>query len=91
MVFVDGTAHKLDQVSFNIPMKSKKYTTRGSCCGPSGDQVDTLDLIEDYMSPWTFSSNDGRFEIVEASEKEIKVEQIEEINEDGTEATEQQS
>lgn len=34
--------------------------------------------------------NDGRFEIVEASEKEIKVEQIEEINEDGTEATEQQ-
>lgn len=63
MLFVDGVAHKLDQVSFNIPMVPKTYTTHGSCCGPSGDTVETMDLKEDYMSPWTFSSNDGRFEM----------------------------
>ncbi len=40
MLFYDGTAHKLSQVTFNIPMKNGK---------------------EDYLSPWTFTSDDGRF------------------------------
>ncbi|MAB14021.1 DUF2804 domain-containing protein [Parvibaculum sp.] len=39
MVFVDGTAHKLDQVTFHIP--------EGTFDG----------------APWSFSSNDGRFEM----------------------------
>ena len=42
MLFYDGKAHKLSQVTFNIPMKDGK---------------------EDYMSPWTFTSDDGRFEM----------------------------
>lgn len=42
MVFVNGVAHKLDEVTFNIPEKDGK---------------------DDYMSKWTFSSNDGRFEM----------------------------
>ena len=41
MLFVDGVAHKLDHVTFHIPMKDGK---------------------EDFLSPWTFSSSDGRFE-----------------------------
>ncbi len=43
MVFVDGVAHKLDRLTFNIPKKA--------------------DGTDDYLSPWTFSSNDGRFEM----------------------------
>lgn len=42
MVFVDGVAHKLSQVTFNIPMKNGQ---------------------ENYLSPWTFTSDDGRFEM----------------------------
>ena len=42
MLFVDGIAHKLSCVAFNIPMKDGK---------------------EDYLSPWTFTSDDGRFEM----------------------------
>ena len=42
MLFCDGTAHKLSQVTFNIPMKDGK---------------------EDYMKPWTFTSDDHRFEM----------------------------
>ncbi len=42
MLFYGGKAHKLSQVTFNIPMK---------------------DGMEDYMSPWTFTSDDGRFEM----------------------------
>ena len=42
MVFYDYKAHKLSQVTFNIPMKDGK---------------------EDYLSPWTFTSDDGRFEM----------------------------
>ena len=42
MLFYDGKAHKLSQVTFNIPMKDGK---------------------EDYMSSWTFTSDDGRFEM----------------------------
>ena len=42
MLFYDDSAHKLSQVTFNIPMK---------------------DGVEDYMSPWTFTSDDGRFEM----------------------------
>jgi len=41
MIFVDGKAHKLDRLTFNIPQKDGK---------------------DDFMSPWTFSSSDGRFE-----------------------------
>lgn len=42
MLFYNGKAHKLSQVTFNIPMKDGK---------------------EDYLSPWTFTSDDGRFEM----------------------------
>ena len=42
MLFYKGKAHKLSQVTFNIPMKDGK---------------------EDYMKPWTFTSDDGRFEM----------------------------
>ena len=59
-----NAAHKLGNVTFNIPMKNKKYVTRGSCCGPSGIEADTMDMVEDYLSPWSFTSDDGRFEMV---------------------------
>lgn len=42
MVFYDGKAHKLENVTFNIPTKNGK---------------------DDFMSPWTFTSSDGRFEM----------------------------
>lgn len=42
MLFCDGKAHKLEDVSFNIPQKDGK---------------------DDFMSPWTFTSSDGRFEM----------------------------
>ncbi len=40
MLFVDGKAHKLSQVTFNIPRKE--------------------DGSDDFMKPWTFTSDDGR-------------------------------
>ncbi|MCP4763650.1 MAG: DUF2804 domain-containing protein, partial [archaeon] len=43
MLFYDGKAHKLEDITFNIPTKGKEL---------------------DYMSPWTFTSSDGRFEMV---------------------------
>ncbi|MBR4888084.1 MAG: DUF2804 domain-containing protein, partial [Clostridia bacterium] len=42
MLFYKGKAHKLSQVTFNIPMKNG---------------------TEDYLQPWTFTSDDGRFEM----------------------------
>ena len=42
MLFYNGKAHKLSQVSFEIPMKNGK---------------------EDYLKPWKFTSDDGRFEL----------------------------
>ncbi|WAA12922.1 DUF2804 domain-containing protein [Fervidibacillus halotolerans] len=45
MVFYDGIAHKLDQVTFHIPKKDENGKNFA------------------YMKPWTFSSNDGRFEM----------------------------
>lgn len=42
MLFYNGKAQKLSQVTFNIPKKNS---------------------TEDYMSPWTFTSDDGRFEM----------------------------
>ncbi len=42
MVFIDGIANKLDEITFNIPQKDGK---------------------DDYLSPWTFTSNDKRFEM----------------------------
>lgn len=42
MLFYDGKAHKLDQVTFQIPQKG------------NGE--------DDFMSPWRFTSSDGRFE-----------------------------
>ena len=47
MLFYDGKAHKLSQVTFNIPMMDD---------GKGGQ-------TEDYMKPWTFTSDDGRFEM----------------------------
>lgn len=43
VLLYDGKIHKLNQVSFNIPVKDGR---------------------EDYLSPWTFSSDDGRFEMI---------------------------
>lgn len=63
MVFYDGVAHKLSQVSFNIPKTNGTYTTRGSCCTAGGKKVDTMEMVDDFMSPWTFTSDDGRFEM----------------------------
>lgn len=40
MLFYDGTAHKLNEVTFNIPKAGDKY---------------------EYEKPWTFTSNDNRF------------------------------
>ena len=40
MLFYDGVAHKLSQVTFEIPQKNGK---------------------DDYLSPWRFTSDDGRF------------------------------
>ena len=42
MLFYNGAAHKLSQISFEIPMKDGK---------------------EDYLKPWRFTSDDGRFEL----------------------------
>lgn len=42
MLFLDGKAHKLSNVTFNIPVKEGK---------------------DDFLSPWTFTSDDGRFEL----------------------------
>ena len=42
MLFFDGQASKLSQVTFEIPMKDGK---------------------EDYLSPWRFTSDDGRFQM----------------------------
>lgn len=42
MLFYDGRAHKLEEVTFHIPTRGGK---------------------EDYLSPWTFTSSDGRFEM----------------------------
>ena len=42
MLFYDGTAHKLSQVRFEIPLKDGK---------------------ENYLFPWKFTSDDGRFEM----------------------------
>lgn len=63
MLFYNNKAHKLGQVNFNIPMVNKKFVTRGGCCGPGGVEACTVELTEDYMSPWTFTSDDGRFEM----------------------------
>jgi hypothetical protein len=43
MLFIDGIAHKIDQVTFNIPVDEKGK--------------------DDYLKPWTFTSNDKRFEM----------------------------
>ena len=42
MLFCNGQAHKLSQVTFEISMKDGK---------------------EDYLSPWRFTSDDGRFQM----------------------------
>lgn len=42
MLFYDGKAHKIEEVSFNIPKHGGK---------------------DDFMSAWTFTSSDGRFEM----------------------------
>ena len=31
---------------------------------PSGREVETMEMEDDFMSPWTFTSDDGRFEMV---------------------------
>ena len=43
VLFLDGKAHKLSQVTFNIPKDAEGQET--------------------FMEPWTFTSDDGRFEM----------------------------
>ncbi len=43
MLFLNGVAHKLENVTFNIPVDEKGK--------------------DDYLSDWTFTSSDGRFEM----------------------------
>lgn len=43
MLFVDGVAHKLDRVVFNIPVDKNGK--------------------DDFMSPWTFTDNEGRLKL----------------------------
>lgn len=43
MLFLDGRAHKLEDVIFNIPKDAKGK--------------------DDFLSPWKFTSSDGRFEM----------------------------
>ena len=64
MLFYDGRAHKLGQVTFHIPDKAQMYRTRGGCCMPSGVEMETMNTEPDFLSPWTFDSDDGRFEMV---------------------------
>ena len=64
MLFVDGKAHKLSHVRFNIPSKNKIYSTKGGCCMSSGRQLETMEKEDDFMSPWNFTSDDGRFEML---------------------------
>ena len=47
ILIVDGVAHKLDDVDFGIPSDTDPKAMDGP----------------DYMSPWTMSSSDGRFEM----------------------------
>lgn len=63
MIFYNGKAHKLGNVTFNIPSKKKTYVTHGSCCMARGHSIETMEDELDYMSPWTFTSDDGRFEM----------------------------
>lgn len=50
MIFYDGVAHKLDQVTFLIP-------------GDRANDIDHSIPDENYMMDWRFVSNDGRFEM----------------------------
>lgn len=51
MLFYDGKAHKLSDVTFNIPNDNNKN------CGKH-----RMNGVE-FMKPWTFTSDDGRFEM----------------------------
>ena len=63
MIFYNGKAHKIGNVTFNIPRQPKTFTTRGGCCGHGGMQFPTHETVDDFMSPWTFTSDDNRFEM----------------------------
>lgn len=50
IIFYDGKAHKIDQITFQIP----------------GDVIGDLKLVlsdEDYLKPWKFVTNDGRLDM----------------------------
>ena len=51
MLFYDGKAHKLSDVTFHIPNDDNPD------CGPH--RMNGVD----FMKPWTFTSDDGRFEM----------------------------
>jgi len=51
MIFYKGKSHKISEVKFNIPMKPVNKGLLG--------KFET----EDYMKPWTFTSDDGSFEM----------------------------
>lgn len=51
MLFYDGKAHKLSDVTFNIP------NDNNADCGPH-----RMRGVE-FLKPWTFTSDDGRFEM----------------------------
>lgn len=56
MLFYDGKAHKLDQISINIPSGTPEIAKINRTKSNSR-------MTDDFLSPWTISSNDGRFEM----------------------------
>lgn len=78
MLFYKGKSHKLSEVYFNIPMKrfDKKFDrfdyplmagVGGAMKAKFGKEFGKIDktpvVTEDYMKPWTFTSDDGKFEM----------------------------
>ncbi|MCR4789819.1 MAG: DUF2804 domain-containing protein [Treponemataceae bacterium] len=64
MLFYDGKAHKLDRVRFNIPLKDGSFEDQGDdwIKNPANPKKH-LSEIHNFTEPWTFTSNDGRFEM----------------------------
>lgn len=52
MLIYDGKAHKLNNVTFNIPLKGFDQSRGGQ----------KLSVMHDFLKPWTYTSDDGRFE-----------------------------
>ena len=66
MIFYKGKAHKLGDITFNIPEtiephKVRHYNYKASV--RPGVVVKDLRKMDDFMAEWTITSDDGRFEM----------------------------